>query len=264
MKGLGNEESKGGSFLKRMGKYVPILTIIILIVLWQWITYFFKVPKYILPSPLDIIGSLIYSRKVLWHHSLTTLYEAGIGFILAIIFALVIAIMMNQWKLLGMSLYPILVISQTVPIIALAPLIMIWMGFGSLPKIVIVVIVCFFPISVSVVEDLSILDQDLINMMKVMGANKFQTFLKVKLPSTLPSFFAGLKIAATYSIMGAIIGEWLGAQSGLGIFMTRTMSSFRTSDLFASIAIVVVLSMVLFKIIEWIGKKAMPWNREIE
>jgi ABC-type nitrate/sulfonate/bicarbonate transport system permease component len=262
MKRLGNTENKLFLFTKE--KYVPLLTMIVLITLWQLITYFLKVPEYILPSPFDIVRSLINSWEVLWQHSLTTIYEAGVGFIVSIVFALVIAILMNQWKLLRISLYPILVISQTVPIIALAPLIMIWMGFGSLPKIVVVVVVCFFPISVNVIEGLTTVDKDLINIMNVMGANKLQIFLKVKLPSTLPSFFAGLKIAATYSIMGAIIGEWLGARSGLGIFMTRTMSSFKTSDLFASILIVVILSVGLFKIIELIGKRVMPWNRGIE
>ena len=249
--------------IKIKEKYVSVVTILILVILWQWITYFLRIPEYILPSPTDIVSSLIRSKDILWLHSLTTIYEAGIGFIIAIIFALVIAIIMNQWKLFKVSLYPLLVISQTIPIIALAPLIMIWMGFGSLPKVVVVVIVCFFPISVSVVEGLATVDKDLLDIMEIMGANKFQVFLKIKLPYSLPSFFAGLKIAATYSIMGAIIGEWLGAKRGLGIFMTRTMSSFKTSDLFAAIIIVVLLSIALFKIIEWVGRKLMPWNREL-
>ena len=262
MKRLVDTGNRLRNLIKIKEGYVPAITILILVIFWQWITSFMKLPEYILPSPVSIGNALIRSRGILWQHSLTTIYEAGIGFFIAIIFALVVAIVMNQWKLLKVSLYPILVISQTIPIIALAPLIMIWMGFGSLPKVVVVVIVCFFPISVSVVEGLSTVDQDLLNLMEIMGANKLEIFMKVKLPYALPSFFAGLKIAATYSIMGAIIGEWLGAKRGLGIFMTRTMSSFKTSDLFAAIMIVVVLSMVLFKIIELIGKRLMPWSRE--
>ena len=262
MKRLVDTGNRLRNLIKIKEGYVPAITILILVIFWQWITSFMKLPEYILPSPVNIGNALIRSRGILWQHSLTTIYEAGIGFFIAIIFALVVAIVMNQWKLLKVSLYPILVISQTIPIIALAPLIMIWMGFGSLPKVVVVVIVCFFPISVSVVEGLSTVDQDLFNLMEIMGANKLEIFMKVKLPYALPSFFAGLKIAATYSIMGAIIGEWLGAKRGLGIFMTRTMSSFKTSDLFAAIMIVVVLSMVLFKIIELIGKRLMPWSRE--
>lgn len=241
---------------------MPISIIGILVFLWQVFTQLYRMPKYILPSPIDIGKALNGSKELLWMHTLQTIYEAGVGFGIAIVFALGVAIIMNQWKLLGKSLYPILVISQTVPIIALAPLIMIWMGFGSIPKIVIVIIVCFFPISVSVVEGLSTVDKDLVDIMKVMGASKWQIFTKVEMPSTMPAFFAGLKIAATYSIMGAVIGEWLGASRGLGIFMTRAMSSFRTADLFAAILIIVILSIGIFQLVEFAGKKTMPWNKE--
>lgn len=242
-------------------KFGPAMAIIILVAIWQGMTVLLDIPKYILPSPYDILLSLMESKGILLSHSWTTIYEAVVGFIISVAFALLIAIIMNQWRLLKNILYPILVVSQTIPIIAIAPLIIIWLGFGSLPKIVVVVIVCFFPISVSVVEGLSMVDVELINLMKVMGAKPWQIFFKVKWPSSLLSFFAGLKIAATYSIMGAVIGEWLGAQKGLGIYMTRAMSSFRTADLFAAIFLVVILSVGLFKLVEVVGRRMMPWSR---
>lgn len=243
-------------------KLIPIAFIVSLIILWEMIIIVYRIPKYILPAPSVIIDALINNRQVLWEHTKTTILEASIGFFIATIFAVFIAGLMNKYGILKKIIYPILVISQTVPIIALAPLFMIWFGFGILPKIIIVVLVCFFPIAVSVIEGLATVDKDLINLMKVMGASPFQIFMKVQLPATLPAFFSGLKIAATYSIMGAVIAEWIGAKSGLGVYMTRTMSSFNIEALFADIFIVVLLSMGIFRFIEWIGKKIMPWNEK--
>lgn len=232
-----------------------------LIIIWEIIIKLYKVPEHILPAPSAIINALIENWEILWINTRTTIIEATAGFVIAIIFGVIIAVIMNNSKLMKDILYPILVLSQTVPIIALAPLFMIWFGFGIVTKIVIVIVVCFFPITVSVVEGLETVDKDLINLMKVMKANSWQIFTKVQLPSVLPSFFSGLKIAATYSILGAVIGEWIGAKNGLGIFMTRAMNSFRTDVLFADILIVVILSIMLFKLIEIISKIIMPWNK---
>ncbi len=239
---------------------LPGAFIIFLLSLWEIVIRSFDIPKYILPSPSAIVKALYVNRAILLEHTKITVIEAGVGFIFAILFAVILAAIMNKSKLLKDMIYPILVISQTVPIIALAPLFMIWLGFGILPKIVIVVLVCFFPITISVTEGLETVDQDMINLMKVMKASPREIFFKVQLPATLPTFFSGLKIAATYSIMGAVIGEWVGAKSGLGVYMTRAMSSFKTDALFADILIIVVLSILVFKVIEYIGKVIMPWN----
>jgi len=250
MRKLQNTESNVSSLV------FMILTIFI----WEVVINIISLPKYILPAPSVIIKALIESRQVLWIHTQTTLFEALSGFIVAIITGVFISAVMNKFKIVKNIFYPILVISQTVPIIAIAPLFMIWMGFGICPKIVIVVLVCFFPIAVNVTEGLALVDRDLINLMKVMKANSWQIFFKVELPAVMPAFFSGIKIAATYSIMGAVISEWIGAKSGLGIYMTRAMSSFRTEALFADILIIVVLSIGLFKLIEWLEKKLMPWT----
>jgi ABC-type nitrate/sulfonate/bicarbonate transport system permease component len=242
-------------------KILPMIFIIVLIALWEIIIKVFQVPKYILPAPTVIFHALIESREILWQHTQTTLIEASIGFFIATLFAIILAGLMNKSKLLKRVLYPILIISQTVPIIALAPIFMIWFGFNILPKVIIVVLVCFFPIVINVTEGLENVDKDMINLMKVMKASTWDIFTKVQLPATLPAFFSGLKIAATYSIMGAVIGEWIGAKSGLGVYMTRAMSSFRTEALFADIVIIVFISISIFKVIELLGKKIMPWNR---
>lgn len=243
-------------------RVLPIAFIVFFIMLWEILIKVYHIPKYILPAPSGILDALIYNREILWEHTKTTIFEAGVGFFAATIFAVFISGLMNKYKLLKKVVYPIFVISQTIPIIALAPLFMIWLGFGILPKVVIVVLVCFFPIAVSVIEGLATVDEDLINLMKVMGANPYQIFMKVQLPSTLPAFFSGLKIAATYSIMGAVLAEWIGAKSGLGVYMTRAMSSFSIEALFADIFIVVLLSIGIFQLIEILSKKIMPWNQE--
>lgn len=248
-------------WLNTESKLLPSLFILILIVLWEIIIRINAIPQYLLPAPSSIIYELYNSRHILWLHTRTTLLEASTGFFIAVVIGIFVAGLMNRYKIFKNIMYPLLVISQTVPIIALAPLFMIWMGYGILPKIVIVILVCFFPITVNVTEGLAAIDKDLINLLRTMNATSWQVFIKAELPAVMPSFFSGLKIAATFSIMGAVIGEWIGAQSGLGIHMTRAMNSFRTTALFADILIIVVLSMILFKCIEWLGTKIMPWNR---
>lgn len=246
--------------IRTVKKNLPVFTILLLIVLWECAVELFKVPGYILPGPLAVAGVFQSTWHLILSHTVVTLNEALSGFGLSIAVGLLLSFIMNRWEIIRRILYPILVISQAIPIIALAPLIIIWFGVGVLPKIVIVILVCFFPICVSTTQGLQSSDRDMINLMKVMGAGHFRIFKEVTLPSALPHFFAGLKIAGTYSIMGAVIGEFLGAKSGLGIFMTRTISSYRTDMLFAGAVVVVLLSIGVFKIIEIAEKLIIPWN----
>jgi ABC-type nitrate/sulfonate/bicarbonate transport system permease component len=152
-----------------------------------------------------------------------------------------------------------IVMSQTVPIIVIAPLMAMWFGFGILPKIFVVVLVCFFPVTISLIEGLQGVDQELIDLMRTMGASRLQIFMKIKIPFTMPNFFSGLKIAATYSIMGAVIGEWLGGEAGLGVFMLRARHAFALDKVFASIIVIVFLSVTLFYIIAALQRLTMPW-----
>ncbi len=235
--------------------------IIILIILWEIIVRIFKIKEFIIPAPSAIGRALFDNLPLLLSHTKTTLYAALVGLMLAIVIALFLAVIMDRYKLIKSMIYPVLVISQTVPIIALAPIIMIWFGLGILPKILIVALVCFFPIAINLVDGLENVEQERIELLKVMGAGNLMIFKTVQLPSVLPYFFSGLKISTTYSVMGAVIGEWLGASSGLGIYMTRAMQSFNTAGLFAAILLVVLLSICLFKLVELIAWIMMPWNR---
>ncbi len=232
-----------------------------LLAIWEFLGRILEIPGYILPAPSAIALALAENFPLLLEHTRATFIAVLGGLILAIGVAFILALAMDRWKPLKQALYPVLVISQAVPIFALAPLILIWFGAGLLPKVLIVALVCFFPLAVNLVEGLSQVDQEAVDLMQTMQANRWMIMRSVQLPFAMPYFFSGLKIAATYSVLGAIIGEWLAARAGLGIYMLRAMHSFRTSDLFASIVVVVVISLALFKLVELAGWLFMPWQR---
>jgi len=240
-------------------KIIPASFFAILLFIWEMVARLEVVPTYILPSPTKVIKTLIINLPLLKEHILITLMEALVGFAISIIFAMVIAIIMDSIPIVKKAVYPLIITSQTIPIITIAPLFAIWFGFGYLPKIVIVVLVCFFPITISLLEGLSSVEPELLNLIKSMGASKVELYKIVKIPAALPSFFSGLKISATYSIMGATIGEWVGGKKGLGVYMMRVKQSFATDKVFAAIIIITLLSIMLLKLISFIEKKSMPW-----
>jgi len=231
----------------------------LLILLWQATVSLGLVKPYILPSPAAIVTELFSSFKVLVYHAAITFMEGIVGLLAATLIAFITALLMDRYAGVKKALYPLLVISQTVPIIIIAPLIAMWFGFGIAPKIFVVVLVCFFPVTISLTDGLSEVDPELIDLLRSMGARPYAIYTKVKLPYTLSNFYSGLKIAATYSIMGAVIGEWLGGKAGLGVYMLRARNSFALEKVFASILIIVLLSIGIFGLIKWIQKRTMPW-----
>ncbi len=237
----------------------PVIFFMVLLLIWEAVSRSGIFPPFVLPSPSSIILSLITNFTSMQYDILITLYEALAGFIIAIVLSVIIAAAMDSIIGLKKTLYPLLIISQTVPIIIIAPLFIIWFGYGYSPKVVIVVLICFFPITISLLQALATVDRERIDLLRSMGSNKFQIYKYVKIPSAMPGFFSGLKIAATYSIMGATIGEWVGGKSGLGVYMIRAKQSFETDRVFAAIIIITVLSILLLKIIEFAEKKNMPW-----
>ncbi|MDY0234796.1 MAG: ABC transporter permease [Gudongella sp.] len=240
-------------------RIIPLSFFSFLVLIWEIVARFEVVPTYILPAPTKIIKTLFLNLPILKEHIIVTTMEALVGFVIAIIFAITICIIMDSIPIVKTTIYPLIITSQTVPIITIAPLFAIWFGFGYFPKIIIVVLVCFFPITISLLEGLSSVEEDLLNLIKSMGATKLQLYKMVKLPAALPSFFSGLKISATYSIMGATIGEWVGGKNGLGVYMLRVKHSFATDKVFAAIIIITLLSIGMLKIISFIEKRSMPW-----
>jgi len=237
-----------------------ITSIIGFLLIWELLVRILAIKPFILPSPRAVGQALIDTRALLWQHGLVTLGEGLAGFGIAIVVSLVIAVAMAEVKIINFLLHPLIVLSQTIPIITLAPLIIIWFGYGVLPKILIVILVCFFPITINLYHGLTVVDPQIIGLLKTMGASRRQILTIAKLPGAMAHFFAGLKIAAAYSIMGAIIGEWLGAQQGLGVFMTRAQASFAIDRVLAAVVIIAALSMLLFYVIRGLEQMLMPWQ----
>lgn len=249
---------------KELGnKLISLVAVSLLVLLWEAVVNKGFVPRFILPSPSDVLKAFVVAMPDMKNHIFVTLQEALTGFAIAIIFSLVLAMTMDRIPVVKKALYPLLIISQAIPIIILAPLFMLWFGFGVLPKIIVVVLVCFFPIIISLLEGLSSVDADMVNLLISMGANKAQIFKIVKLPASMVSLFSGLRIAATYSIMAAVIGEWLGGEKGIGFYIVRVKHSFAVDKVFAAILVVIIFSISLFKVITVLQNIAMPWLRYV-
>lgn len=227
------------------------------LLLWELLVYLLKTPDYLIPAPTAVYRAFIESFPILLDHTLATLLEVLLGFSAALILSVGLSLLMARFKPLYRILWPYMVISQTIPLYVLAPLFMVWFGFGILPKVLIVLLVCFFPITAGFVQGLVSTEPELDELLVVMRATPAQILWKIRVPQALPQFFAGLKIAAAYSITGAVLSEWAGAQKGLGIFLTRSMKTFKTAALFADVFIIILLSLLLFFIIHFIEMKVI-------
>jgi ABC-type nitrate/sulfonate/bicarbonate transport system permease component len=246
--------------MKRAWLY-PLLFFALFLAAWELLTRLLGTEPWLLPSPLRILAALGDAFPLLMEHTRFTLLAALAGFACAVILAVVLALLMELSEPLKQGLYPLLIVTQTIPIIALAPLFIIWFGYQLMPKVVVVALVCFFPVVISLVDGMGHADAALISLLRVMGASPWQIIRKVRWPAALPHFFSGLKVAATYSIMGAVIGEWLGGSKGLGVFMTRAHKSFMADRVFAAILIVSALSVFLVFLVSAAAHLLMPWNR---
>lgn len=222
---------------------------------------YFDISLYILPSPSDIITALYENAEVLWNHSAVTLSEALIGLGLAALSAFVIAIIMDMSSFCKRSLYPHLIVTQTVPVMILGPLFAIWFGFGMTPKIIMVIFMCFFPIVISFYDALSKCDPQQINLLKSFQAKRWQLYRYVKIPAGADAFFSGLKVAATYCIGGAIVGEWLSASAGLGYYMIRVKNGYMLDKVFACVIVIILWSLILHFGVVWLEKIMLPYQK---
>ncbi|MED1202606.1 ABC transporter permease [Heyndrickxia acidicola] len=244
---------------KYSNTFITIIWFILLLIAWQAAVTFFHVEGWILPKPSDIVSSLMDNQVLLISNTIQTLEEVLIGLVVAVAVGMALATILDAVPFLKILVNPLLVVSQTIPIVAIAPLFIIWFGFGMLPKVLVVVLVCFFPISLSILEGFQTVDQAMLNLLKTMNATKWQVYRKVKFPAILPYFFSGLKIAVTYSVMGAIIGEWLGASDGLGVLLTRATKSFMTAQLFGVAAVIVIVTLIMYALVEALARMLAPW-----
>jgi ABC-type nitrate/sulfonate/bicarbonate transport system permease component len=237
----------------------PALLIAFVVVSWQVTARQSGLSSFILPAPTDVIRAGWETRSLLGQAIGTTMIETLIGLAISVVLGVVLAGAIDLSVFLRRALYPILVASQTVQVLAIAPLLIIWFGFGLLPKIIIVVLVCFFPLAVSTADGLASADPDLIALLRSMGASRGQIWQMVRLPSAMPSFFSGLRVAVTYSVVGATIGEWVGGSAGLGLFMLRSKNALATDQVFVAMLITSLLSIGLFVLVYLIERAALPW-----
>ncbi|MCL2721666.1 MAG: ABC transporter permease [Treponema sp.] len=242
--------------------WLPFIPVAAVIVIWQLVSSSGVVPPFMLPSPLNVISVFISDFPLLMTHLSYTLMEALIGLTLAVIAAFLLALIMDSNRVIKQSITPILLLTQTIPVIAIAPLLILWMGYGFAPKITLVFLTCFFPVTISLLGAFASADNDALRLLQSMGAKKWQLYRYIKIPQSLPAFFSGLKIAASYSIIGAVIAEWLGGDAGLGVYMIRVRRSYSFDKMFAVIILVSLLSLLLIKLVGLIEKRALPWRKK--
>ncbi len=232
----------------------PFLIIVLILIIWQFICVNNIVPNFILPSPVQVIKSFISDFDTLMLNAWFTLLEAIIGLFISIIISFIIAVLMDFFYPVYKAFYPILIISQTIPTVAIAPLLVLWMGYGMLPKIVLVVIVCFFPITISLLESFKSHNEEEIKLLLTMNANKWQIFRHVKFSACIPNFFSGLKMSVSYSIISTLIAEWLGGNYGLGVYMTRVKKSYSFDKMFAVIFLISFISLFLIQFVNFLHR----------
>lgn len=247
--------------MKRLKRgWQPTLAILVILLIWEISVRVFEVEEWLLPAPTTIVLEFKEVWPQFYPHLQSTIVLAICGFIIGATVGLLVATVLHLFKPIRDTFYPFLILSQNIPIIVLAPLLVIWFGFGSLPKFIVITIACFFPIAVATLSGLQHTSRELSLYMQMMGATKAQRFWKLELPHSIPSTMAGMKIAATYSVMAAVISEWLGAQKGIGVFMTLAVSSYRTSRVFVAIIVTMILSLLFFALISWIEKRLIRWQ----
>ena len=267
--GAGRHEARGpvlevaqhgtGALAQRVG---PALGLVAAIVVgWELACRLLAVDPLTLPAPSRILGALWDARAVAAGHALTTLGETVVGFSVSVLFAVLAALAMDSLGWVRRAVYPLLVASQTVPIVAVAPLLVLWFGIGLLPKVVVVVLVTFFPIAVALLDGLAAADRDAIDLLESMGASRRQQLLQLRLPGALPSFFTGLRISVTYAVIGAIFGEAVGAIDGLGIWIVLSKNLFRTDLVFAAILVTAALTLGLWLLVGVAERVVIPWHR---
>jgi NitT/TauT family transport system permease protein len=235
------------------------MTLIALVILWELLVRQFQIPAWLLPSPSLIGEAMLEWRSELIAHSMVTLYETLVGFALAIAISIPLAVAVVYSPILQNTIYPILLALQSMPKVAIAPLLALWIGFGTLPKIVVVFLVCFFPIIVATTSGLTAVPSPLMDLIRSLSASSLQTFVKIRFPTAMPHIFVGLKIAITFAVIGAVIGEFVGSENGLGYLILVSTSQSRTPLAFGSLVLLTVMSIVLYYGIALIERVAVPW-----
>ena len=237
---------------------LPALAIIALLIVWEAAVRALGIPSYVLPAPTQVLAALWSDRQALAGHVGITVAEALGGMGISLVCALVLGVLMDLSEGLRACVYPILVVTQTIPMIVLSPILILYMGFGTAPKILTVVLMCFFPVVVGFADGMEQIDPGYVNLVRAYGGSRLQVYTQVKIPYALPALFSGLKVAATYSISGAVVGEWVASQAGIGYYLLRVKNSYALDKMFASVLVIVLLSLLMNRMVMVIQRLCLP------
>ena len=238
----------------------PILLIGLLLVLWEVVILVFRIPPYLIPAPLDVVVQLINEWPKLLRESLVTTYATLGGFGLSIAFGIPMALLIAYSRTVEGFVYPLLVFSQSVPKVAIAPLFVVWFGFGIIPKVISAFLLAFFPIVVSTVVGFKSVERDMLDLARSMKASKLQVFMRISLPQALPSIFAGLKVSVTLAVVGAVVGEFVGSNSGIGYVLQIANGNFDLPLMFAALTVLSLIGVLLFAAVDLVERLMIPWH----
>jgi putative hydroxymethylpyrimidine transport system permease protein len=240
----------------------PIGVLALTVGAWQFVDWIGNVPDYLFPAPSSVAASLVNDAGPLWNGTLVTLREVVLGYLLALAVAVALAVVLHFSTVLRTAVLPILVLSQTVPTVLLAPILAILLGYGIEPKLVIVAVVCFFPIVVNTVDGLRSADPELVRMMRTLHGGRLAVFRRVELPGALPALFSGARVAATYAAVGAVFGEWAGSSQGLGFLILQAQPALDTARIFACVLVLSALALALYALVALAERVVVPWQQE--
>ena len=238
----------------------PVFFLVFLIVLWDVTIRVFNIPPYQIPKPIDVLTTLWQEWPMLLREAWPTTLATIQGFLLSAAFGIPVAMLIAGSRTVEAYVYPLLVFSQSIPKIAIAPLFVVWFGFGMFPKVLSAFLLGFFPVVVSAVQGFKSVEPDMMDLARAMEANRLQIFRMVSLPHAMPAIFAGLKVSITLAVVGAVVGEFVGSNSGIGFVLQRSIGTFEMPTMFAALIILALIGVILFWILDVIERFAIPWH----
>lgn len=248
----------------------PVVVILVLLGAWElaarwdWISNALNIEDFLVPAPSDIAKSLWEDRSLLGSNAWVTLKEVLLGFTIAAAAGIGFALLIHLSETARRAVYPLLVASQTIPIVILAPILVVWFGFGLTPKLVIVALICFFPITVNMLDGLRSVDPDLTKMLRSLGAGRLQRLWRAEIPTALPYAFSGARVAVTVSVIGAVFAEYVGSSEGLGHLINQAQAQLLTARSFAAVVVLSAMAILLFALVSLIERKVITWDsREV-
>lgn len=234
--------------------------VVLILIIWQIVVALAIIPDYLLPSPYQIIKALMDDFYLLMGHAKYTLITAFLGTMIGLVLSFILSIFMDLSNIFKKLIYPVLLLNQTIPTIAIAPLLVIWLGYGILPKVVLVVLSVFFPMTIALIDGYNSIQQEHINLFRSLKASTYQTYIHLKIPSAMGYFFTGLKVALSYALISAVVAEWLGGYNGLGVYMTRVRKSYELDNMFAVIFFISILTLMLIGLVKLLERKILAYQ----